>query len=305
MISIIIPCFNESGNLDRLVTEVTCVMQKVGEPYEILAIDDGSTDNTHSLLRMLKDKNVLQYVSFSRNFGHQAALKAGLDLARGDAVISMDGDLQHPPSLIPAMVAKWREGFQIVNTVRTKTQNQGIVKDFTSRLFYYIFKWISGLPLETGSADFRLMDQRVVQIIRQLNEPPLFLRGLIAWVGFNTTTIPYVADERYAGRTKYSMKKMMKFARDGLMSFSIRPLRIAGVAGLVISIVSGLYALYSLWIVIFTNRAVPGWASILVSVLFVGGVQMIFLGLLGEYVGKIFIENKHRPSYLIKEQSQP
>jgi len=206
-----------------------------------------------------------------------------------------------PPSLLPQLIAKWHEGFAIVNTIRTKTENDHPLKRWSSSLFYLLFQWISGLPLNQGSADFRLLDQSVVIELRKFNEPNIFLRGLISWVGFNSISIPYTAEERRSGHSKYSLNKMMTFARDGLMSFSVRPLRAAGVLGFLISAGSGLYALYSLWIVAFTERAVPGWASILVSVLFIGGVQMIFMGLLGEYVGKIFIENKRRPAYIVKE----
>ncbi|MBI4396871.1 MAG: glycosyltransferase family 2 protein, partial [Elusimicrobia bacterium] len=241
MISIVIPCYNESENIQALTKEVRLQMQGLGEPFEILVVDDGSTDGTLEKLRALKEQGLIQYLALSRNFGHQAALKAGLDCAQGDAVITMDGDLQHPPALLPVLVSKWREGYQVVNTVREKTVGEGFFKKTASRLFYRLFEFLSGLSLQPGSADFRLLDQKVVKELRGLSESYVFLRGIISWLGFNATFVSYAADERRRGRSKYSLKKMLVFARDGLMSFSIRPLRAAGLVGLIISAGAGLY----------------------------------------------------------------
>jgi len=303
MISIVVPCFNESENISALAREVRTQFESRREPYEIIFVDDGSTDDTLQRIKSLPAGANTRFISLSRNFGHQLALKAGLDYAEGDAVITMDGDLQHPPRLIPDLLAKWREGHAIVNTVRRRTGQAGFFKNNTSKLFYWIYEKVSGMPLAPGSADFRLLDKQVVLALRRFKEPHLFLRGLIHWVGFKTATVDYDADPRFAGETKYSLSKMVRFALDGIMTFSIKPLRVAGFIGVAISFFSALYMAYGLFIVMFTDRAIVGWASILVSVLFLGGIQMIFLGLLGEYIGRIFMESKDRPQYLIKEQS--
>jgi len=303
MISIVVPCYNESPNISTLLSEISENLRPLGEPYEVLFVDDGSVDETLEVLKRLPPDSKASYISLSRNFGHQLALKAGLDHARGDVVITMDGDLQHPPRLIPTLLAKWREGYTIVNTVRQTTQNAGWFKSFTSRRFYWAFEKLSGIPLAAGSADFRLLDQSVVKALREFKEPHLFLRGLVHWVGFKSTTVPYDADPRLTGQTKFTLSKMLRFALDGLMAFSITPLRVAGVLGLLISFLAAGYITYGIYIALFTPQAIPGWASILVSVLFLGGIQMIFLGLLGEYVGKTFMEGKQRPQYLIKELS--
>lgn len=302
MISIVVPCYNEADNLEALVGEISAQVQALKEPAEILIIDDGSRDDSMKVLKRLKQAGRVRYLSFTRNFGHQIALKAGLDHAEGDAVITMDADLQHPASLIPQMVAKWREGYPVVNTVRMETHGEGISKKLTSRFFYWVFEKLSGLPMRAGSADFRLLDKQVVRELRRFEEPHLFLRGLVHWLGYESAVIEYTAAERFAGQTKYSFRKMMRFARDGITSFSIQPLRLAGMIGTLVSCFAALYILYGIGVALFTDRAIPGWASILVSVLFLGGLQMVFIGLLGEYIGKIFIESKRRPVYVIKER---
>jgi polyisoprenyl-phosphate glycosyltransferase len=301
VISIVIPCHNEAENVERVIEAVGSYLNAAGEPYEFIFVDDGSTDQTLKILKRNVGKAPLRYISFSRNFGHQTALKAGLDRADGDAVITMDGDLQHPPKVILDLLSRWKEGYKIVNTMRVQTANEGFLKRATSKWFYWMFNQMTGVPLDPGSADFRLLDRQVVLELRRFGEGPIFLRGLVNWIGFKRTCIRYVADARFSGRTKYSFKRMIRFGLDGIMSFSIRPLRAAGLLGLMVSLLSALYLAYSLFIVLFTERAVPGWASILMSILFIGGVQMIFLGLLGEYVGKMFMENKRRPSYVIEE----
>jgi len=303
MISIIIPCYNESGNIKNLISQVKSQIAELCKDYEIIIVDDGSTDNTREILNSYKsDKNV-NFISLSRNFGHQAALKAGLDNANGDAVITMDADLQHPPVLIPELLKKWEEGYEIVNTSRLDTEDAGIFKKLSSATFYWVFRQLSGMELNPSSADFRLLDKKVLSEIKKFNEYHLFLRGLVSWIGFKKTYIEYTAPSRRSGKPKYSLKKMLKLALDGIISFTTRPLRIAGITGLFISLVTAAYILYSLIIVLFTNNAVPGWASILMSVLFIGGIQMLFIGLLGEYIGRIFIEGKKRPQYIIKDKS--
>lgn len=302
MISLIIPCFNEEGNISVLADEIAQIMDKYHN-YELLFIDDGSTDETLKHIKELTKLNSrIKYISFSRNFGQQNALKAGLDHAKGDCVISLDGDLQHPVQLIEQMLLKWKEGFDVVYTVRDNSPNLSLFKRLTSNIFYIIINYFSNTAIPRNSADFRLMDRVVVDILKNMNETSMFMRGIVSWIGFKQCAVRYRAKDRLSGTTKYSRKKMFLFALDGITSFSIKPLRIASLLGLIVTCVSFCYAMYAITIKLFTDRAIPGWPSVLVSVLFVGGIQMLLLGILGEYIGKLFIESKRRPNYIIKDK---
>lgn len=300
IISIVVPCFNEEGNIYLLHNKIINVL-KESRNYEIIFIDDGSSDSTLTTIIELakKDKNV-KYISFSRNFGHQNALKAGLDYARGDCVISIDADLQHPPEIINSMIDKWKEGYDIVYTVRDDSNDKRFFKKITSLFFYRLINWFAGFKLDQGVADFRLLSRDVVDVIRNLNESFLFVRGLVAWIGYKQCGIKYIPGERYSGQTKYSLRKMISFALAGITSFSIKPLHFATFTGFLLSGLSGLYGLYAIYVFLFTNKVIAGWTSVLVSVLFIGGFQLIVLGIIGEYVGKMFIEGKRRPNYIIK-----
>jgi dolichol-phosphate mannosyltransferase len=303
-ISVIIPAFNESGNIIPLVTRLNEVLNEYPD-RQILFIDDGSTDNSLQILHQLHQQdNRIGYISFSRNFGHQHALRCGIDYADGDCVISMDGDLQHPPELIPEMIKKWQEGYDIVYTQRTEEEGIGVFKKMTSALFYKLMNYLSDVTLEPGTADFRLLDARVANVIRNSHEQGLFVRGFISWMGFRQYKITYRAAPRYSGSTKYSIRKMLSFALNGITSFSIKPLRFSIIAGALISALAFVYAMYAVMLYLFyPEKAVPGWASVLVSVLFIGGIQLLFLGVLGEYLGKLFMQAKQRPGYIIKESS--
>lgn len=301
MITVIIPAYNEAGNIEIIARRISEQLRNL-DSYEILFVDDGSTDSTlDEIKQTMKIENAVKYISFSRNFGHQKALKAGLDHANGHCVISIDADMQHPPELIKELVEKWKEGYDVVYTVRRDTKDTGLIKKTTSKIFYKFLNKISDVDIPLGAADFRLLDKRVVDELRNFQENWLFVRGLVSWLGFKQIGIEYTVKPRYMGKSKYSLSKMVSFAIQGITSFTILPLRIAALFGILFSLSSFLYALYALYIRIFTNTAIQGWTSLLISVLFLGGIQLICLGVIGEYVGKMFIEAKRRPVYVIKE----
>jgi polyisoprenyl-phosphate glycosyltransferase len=299
LVSVVIPCYNEQENIQALYNALLAALASCPE-CEIIFVDDGSTDNTAQQIRTLeKSDRRVRLISLSRNFGHQFALKAGLDHARGDCVISLDADLQHPPDLIPEMIEKWQQGFDVVFTIRRETDELGFIKKMSSRWFYALAKKLSSVEVAQGAADFRLLDRAVVDVLKQCRENYLYIRGLVSWAGFNQTSITYTPNERFAGKTKYSLRKMLRFAMAGITSFSIRPLQLSLIAGTLIAGLAFLYGLYVIYIYTFTDQAVAGWASTTASVLFIGGIQLIVLGIMGEYIGKTFIENKRRPPYVI------
>ena len=300
-ISVVVPCFNEEEGL-KTFNETLLQFLPRNYDYEIIYINDGSSDNTFQEIKALADNNPqIKYISFSRNFGHQNALKAGYDYASGDCAISLDADLQHPPAVIPELIAKWEQGFEIVNTIRHDHQSISLAKKISSGLFYRIMKKLSDVNIENGMADFRLVDKKVLKELKRFQENYLFFRGIIPWMGFKQTTVDFTASERFAGTTKYTFRKMLKFATTGVTAFSVKPLRISIYLGSVIALLSFIYGLYAVYVHFFTNQAVAGWTSVIISVLFVGGINLLMLGIIGEYLGKLFIENKRRPNYLISE----
>ena len=302
-VSIVIPAFNEEGNVKIIADNLVQVLKGYHD-YEILFINDGSADRTLSVLKELSaSNNHIRYLSFSRNFGHQLALKAGIDHASGDCVISMDADLQHPVELIPQLIAKWQEGFEIVYTIRADGPKTSLFKRVTSNLFYRLMNAISDIQIVQGTADFRLLDRVVVDVLKNMQEPDLFFRGIIPWIGFSQYGLLYAPNERFWGKSKYSLTKMFRFAFHGITSFSTKPLHLATLMGLFISFLSFAYGLVALTGKIFKDQAVSGWTSMIVSVLFIGGIQLVMLGIIGEYLGKLFIESKRRPNYIIREKS--
>ena len=301
-ISIIIPVFNEEGNLQELYKRLRYVLEEeMGVTYEILFVEDGYDSSWKIIKSMHEENDHIKGIRFSRRFGHQCALKAGLDYAQGKAVISMDADLQHPPELIVELYEKWKEGYQIVQTVRKDTIGGNLFKKITSILFYRFMNVISDVEIKPGSSDFRLIDRQVVNELMKMNERQFFLRGLVHWVGFKHYSIEYVAQERFSGSPKYTFPKLINFAIDGVMSFSTKPLRIATMTGFFVSILTFCYIIYALIVYFFLKKTIPGWTSILISVLFIGGIQLIALGIIGEYIGKLYIENKRRQNYIIHE----
>ena len=302
-ISVVIPAFNEQDNLPKLIPALVTILKRYGK-YEIIIVNDGSSDNTANVAKQLHDENeAIHYISFVRNFGHQYALKAGLDLASGDCVISMDADMQHPVELIPQMISSWKQGNEVVYTVRQETKNETVFKRTTSRLFYKVFNFLTDLKLPQGAADFRLLDRAVVDYVKSLPEKKLFLRGIISWIGFKQHGIPYVPPPRYKGKSSYTFRKMLSLATTGAVSFSLKPLRLAIYLGLILGFLGCLFVGYVLYVKFFNGTAISGWASLMSVLLILGGTQLIVMGIIGEYIGMIFMETKNRPQYIISKTS--
>ena len=301
-VSFVVPVFNEEDNIHEFYRRLTKVMAPLPYDYEILFIDDGSKDRSSQLVRELADQDphVQGYV-FSRNFGHQLALTCGLDQATGDAVISMDGDLQHPPEMIPQLLEKWEQGYEIVQTVRKATEDATWFKNITSRLYYKLINTMSEVRITPGGSDFRLMDRKAVDALDRFRERARFIRGMVNNLGFRTTTIEFVAPPRFAGHSKFSLKKMLRFALDGITAFSRVPLRLALYVGCVAGLCSLLLLLHVIYVKYVVQDAVPGWTTLACAEFFLGGVELIGIGIVGEYVGRIFDEVKQRPLYIIRE----
>lgn len=305
-ISIVIPAYNEEGNAALMYDKIKNVFSELpGYKFEIIFVNDGSRDNTQQVLEKLSAENEeVKYIEFSRNFGHQSAVKAGIDNAFGNAVISMDGDLQHPPELIPEMIAKWEAGFDIVYTIRKYPKDISLLKRKTSALFYKLLSTLSDVNLTNGGgSDFRLFDANVTEVMRKFNEDDLFLRGLSTWVGFKQTGIAFTACERVSGASSYNLKKMISFAFTGITAFSIKPLYLAAYLGFIFSALSFLGYIIYVILSFIDKTEVSGWASLLMTVVFFGGLQLIILGIIGIYIGKIFKQVKSRPGYIIKNKN--
>jgi dolichol-phosphate mannosyltransferase len=303
LVSIVVPVHNEKENISLLAKTIKRVFAALPYRYDMIFVDDGSNDVTLYEIKKLAAQDLnIRYISFSRNFGHQAALKAGLDKADGDCVITMDGDLQHPPHLIPQLLEKWEQGYDVAYTIRKEDKKLPFLKRITSNLFYKLLNWLSDIKLEKGTADFRLMNRNVVDVLRDLQEYEPFFRGLVKWAGFKQTAIEYEPDQRRSGTTKYTSKKMIRFALQGITSFSIRPLYAATYIGFGFAALSTLYVPYALYSYFF-GYTISGWTSVIVTVAFLGGIQLMMLGIIGIYLGKLFIQNKHRPVYIVKESN--
>jgi len=301
-LSLVIPTFNEEGNVQRLYNEILLVLKQLQiSTYEVIFIDDGSSDQSLQCIEALRaqDTNV-HYLQFSRNYGHQHALKAGLDHARAAAVISLDADLQHPPALIADMVQLWRQGAEVVYTRRNDKQNVGLFKKLSAKAFYWLANRLSEVPIEEGTADFRLLDRKVVDAIKTFKESHLFLRGLIPTLGFKQVALDYEPAVRFSGQSKYSLGKMFHFAINGITSSSAKPLYFSIYLGLFFAFLAFVYGCYAIYIAVFTDAAITGWTSLIASVLFIGGIQMILIGIVGIYLGKLFVQSKQRPTYIIK-----
>ena len=303
VISIVIPVFNEEGCIPPLCGRLTAVLATIGSPYEIIFSDDGSTDKSFAVIRELHQKYPqVRGFSLSRNFGHQIALLAGIKKAKGDIIITMDGDGQHPAEFILSLLQKQKEGFDIVNTKRIDSDDKGLFKKISSAWFYSLINRLSDIAIEPASADFRLMNRKATDAFLSIPENDRFTRGLISWMGFSQAVLEYKELPRSAGKTKYSFTKMMRFAINGITSFSARPLRFSLYLGVLIAGFSVLYAIYAV-MQFARGHVIPGWTSILVSVLFIGGSILINMGIMGEYIARIFTETKNRPLYFIKDQT--
>jgi dolichol-phosphate mannosyltransferase len=304
-ISIIVPVYNEEGNIEQFVKELEDVFQAMPSfSWDIIFVDDGSTDSSLPLLIHLSEtKPYIKYLSFSRNFGKDSALIAGFKASNADAVITIDADLQHPPSLIPEFIGWWQQDFQVVYAYRKDSNpHAGIFTRFRSYLFYKAINTFSDVDIENGISDFKLIDKKVITVINKLPEDKPFLRGLIKWVGFKQKAVEYEPSERFSGSTKYSFDSLLKLATHGLTSFSTKPLNFAIYLGFTFSAISLLYIPY-VFISFLYGWERPGWASIIVTIAFFGGVQLIIMGILGLYLGKTFLQGKGRPRYIIQSSN--
>jgi dolichol-phosphate mannosyltransferase len=300
--SVVAPCWNEEGNLHELYHRIKEVMDRTDDTWELVLINDGSTDRTAELMKELHAQDPrVHYIQFARNFGHQIAVTAGMDYAQGEAVILIDADLQDPPELILEMIKKWKEGFEVVYAVRSERKGETWFKLLTARLFYRLIYRITdvNIPLDTG--DFRLMDRKVVNQMKRMKEHHRFIRGLTSWIGFKQTGVYYVREERFAGETKYPLRRMIRLAITAITGFSIFPLQLATFMGFVTAGLSALAILIAIIARLSGGQAFEGQATTLVMVLFLGSVQLISLGIIGEYLGRIYDEVRARPLYIIDE----
>ncbi len=301
--SIIIPVYNEEEVVQECYRRLTEVMQQTGETYELIFVNDGSRDRTATIVSQLcsNDPSV-KMIDFSRNFGHQIAITAGMDNASGEAIVVIDADLQDPPELILQMIEKWNEGYDVVYATRAERKGETGFKKWSASFFYRTLNKLSDIDIPLDTGDFRLIDRKVCEAMKSLKESNRFVRGLVSWVGFRQTSISYVREERFAGETKYPLKKMLRFASDALIAFSLKPLRLASVLGSFVSLFSFVFLIWVVGQKLLNFNTTPGWASILACVLFLNGIMLIILGVLGEYVGRIYDEVKGRPLYLIQEK---
>jgi polyisoprenyl-phosphate glycosyltransferase len=305
-LSVVVPVFNEEQNIPVIAERLGAVLRGIVASYEILFVDDGSMDGTMAAIRVLSLKDTaIRAVSFSRNFGKEVAIAAGLDNARGAAVVLIDADLQHPPETIGAFVAKWREGYDMVYGQRVDRSTDGRTYSRFAQRFYTMFERFGEMQLPQGAGDFRLISRRVVDALKDMPERARFSKGLYAWVGFRHIGVPYQVAPRLHGSTKWNYGKLFRFAFDGLTSFSTAPLKLATYCGVTISGLAFLYALVTIVRTLIFGADVPGFPSLMVSVMFFSGIQLIFLGIIGEYIGRIFAEVKERPLYLVAEEVGP
>lgn len=299
--SVIIPAYNEEEVIAESYRRLTDVMKNSGGEYELIFVNDGSRDKTADILKEIASKDsAVKILDFSRNFGHQVAISAGLDYATGDAVAVIDADLQDPPEVILQMIEKWREGYDVIYGKRSKRKGETFFKKITAKIFYRFMRSMTDVDIPVDTGDFRLMDRKVCDAMRSLTEKNRYVRGLVSWVGFKQTAVEYIREERFAGETKYPLKKMIKFASDGIISFSFKPLKIAQYLGFFTSAMSFIYLI----VVIaqkFLGYTVDGWASILAVSLIFNGIILMMLGIIGEYIGRIYDEAKDRPLYIVKD----
>lgn len=304
LISIVVPMYYEEKVADECYKRLKKVMDDNEINYEFIFVNDGSKDKTFEILNKIaeEDKDT-KIISFSRNFGHQIAVTAGVDKAKGDAVVVIDADLQDPPELIPKMIDLWNDGYKVVYAKRKKRKGESFFKLLTAGMFYRILDKMTDIDIPLDTGDFRLMDRDVVNVLKTMNERNRFVRGMVSWVGFKQTPIEYERDERFAGETKYPLKKMIKFASDGIISFSAKPLKIMGSLGMFCVSISLIIFLYALIRKLANDiNVVSGWASIMTAVTFLGGVQLLSISVLGEYIGRIYDESKGRPLYVIEKE---
>lgn len=306
LVSIVVPVFNEEENIEIFYESVTKVMgEKSRYDYEIVFVDDGSFDKTPVMLQALSERdNRIHGLILAKNFGHQIALTCGMEAARGDVIITMDGDMQHPPVLIPRLLELWEEGFDVVQTIRDSTEDVSRFKKLTSAFYYRMMRSIADVPIREGGSDFRLITRQVADTLESFQERGRFIRGIIGGIGYRQTTLHFVAPPRHAGSSKFSLSKMIHFAIDGVMGFSRMPLRLALWTGLIMGIFSLIMTLHVLYVYFFTTDAVTGWATLAIAEFLLGGLSLMGIGILGEYIGRIFDEVKGRPLYWVRSEYQ-
>ncbi len=301
-LSVVIPVFNEEKNISTIYNRCVSVADSISNYFEIIFVNDGSKDDSFQLIHQLaKQDSRVKYISLSRNFGHQIAVSAGLDICAGSYAVIIDADLQDPPELINDLYTKAKEGFDVVYAKRNIRKGETLFKTITAKFFYRILTKITSIniPLDTG--DFRIISRKVINVLKQMPEQQKFLRGQIAWVGFNQASVKYNRDERADGKSSYTIRKMVRLAFDGITSFSNLPLRIATIAGFLVSGITFCVAMYALYARFISRDYVPGWTSIIISVLFIGGVQLITIGIIGEYISRISSNVRNRPLYVISD----
>jgi len=302
MISVVVPIYNEEKVINVFNKRLIAVLKSLNKGYEILYVNDGSYDNTLKILKNIKyHTKCVKIINFSRNFGHQVAITAGIDHAKGDAVVVIDADLQDPPELIDDMVKQWEKGYEVVYAQRKRRTGENIMKTLTAKLFYRLIKQLTDIHIPVDVGDYRLMSRKAVDHLKRLREKHRYVRGMVVWIGFKQIGVKYRREPRYAGTTHYPWGKMIKFSIDGLSSFSTLPLRLATFVGFASALMAFIGIIWALYVKIVLDLAVQGWASLIVIVFFLGGVQLISIGILGEYIGRIYIESKDRPLYIIED----
>lgn len=303
VISVVIPIHNEEMNIGKLYQRLQTAMEQLELAYEIVFVNDGSSDNSMQIIKMLSVayENV-KYIDFSRNFGHQLAITAGIEHACGEYIVIMDGDGQDPPELIGDLYRKAQEGFEVVYAKRRTRKGESMIKKYTAKLFYRILSRITSIEIPVDTGDFRIIHRTIQKILKKMPEQHKYLRGQISWIGFNQTFLEYDREERMGGETKFTYRKMMRFALDAISSFSTWPLKIATIGGFIVSLISFLLIIYTLYEKFF-GTVVPGWASTNISVLFIGGIQLIGIGILGEYLGRVSENVKNRPHYIVRDSN--
>lgn len=304
LVSVVLPAHNESGNVAVIKNKIEECFPLETYNLELVFVNDGSTDDTMQRLQELAslDKRVF-YIELSRNFGHQCALKAGMDYAHGDCIISMDCDMQHPPEMIRSLLEKWEEGYDIVYTCRAESKSASFMKRKTSNAFYNIFNWFSDTQIEKGTADFRLMDRHVADVFKRFRESDMFIRGMVKWMGFRQVHIEYEPNERFSGTSKYTVRKMLRLAVHAVTSFSVRPLYLAIYVGFGLSLLALLYLPYVLYSFFYSGHYAYGWGSVILTIVFFAGLQLCVLGVIGLYLGKMFMQVKDRPLYIVRSSN--
>jgi len=300
--SVIIPAYNEQEVITEAYNRITVVMKGMGEPYELIFVNDGSSDSTANIIAGFCETDFsVRLINFTRNFGHMPAISAGMEHAKGQAIFVIDADLQDPPEIFPQMAEKWKEGYHVVYGKRIKRKGESLFKKWSARIFYRFLRRMTSVDLPPDTGEFRLIDRKVCDAVNKLPEKNRYIRGLVSWVGFKQIPVEYEREKRFAGVTKYPLRKMISFAMDAITSFSYKPLKLATMLGFLISLLSFGYIFYVIYQRFFTDQTITGWASTIAAILLTQGIVLMILGLMGEYIGRIYTELQNRPNYIVQE----